>query len=617
MMAAAAAASGRVRLACTRARMAVEAPRRWPCASLRAASACSTAATHPPSVVVPPARREALPVWSARPTVVVALSGGVDSSLTAALLAGMGDSVAAGSVDARVRVASGAGWRAGAANVVGVFMENWDPRDEDGSGEPVAGKARACAAEVEWDAARAAAAAVGIPLTRLSFTRQYWVDVFSPFVDAYARGLTPNPDILCNRHVKFGALRRVVFGDGDGDGDGIDGRRVAGDFLATGHFARLSPPITDPTAALPAAHQLGNPAVPALLSADDMLKDQSDFLAGVPGAALKRVVLPLAHLPKSRVRQLAAALGLPAATKRDSYGICFVGKRPLTQFLGDYLTLSPGHAVDVDSGARVGALPAVQALTVGQGARISGTTTKYYVVHTRSALPPASGSVYVAAGRHHPALFTDTAVLALRDVMWSDPSVQVVAATPRPPYAVPAALAPLVAAAVARASGSTAAIPTLPAKYRIRHRQQDMGDAEVSVATRAEVEAAGTARVAAAAAPGDAPRVWQLGAPPTHTPAAAATLPDVDPTDLLLCIRFPSALQRAVAPGQVLVLYSHDTTPPPPPPPGAEHELEQGAAWKDAGRTVLGCGPLLCGGPSQWDLRLPAPDTSPTTAWVE
>jgi tRNA-specific 2-thiouridylase len=269
--------------------------------------------------------------------VYVGLSGGVASSVAAALLKEQGH------------------------RVTGVFMRNWDTADEKGM--------ETCPADVDLASAQAVASHLGIPLVERGFEPEYWASVFEPFLSAYAEGRTPNPDIACNRHVKFGAFFEWC-------------RAQGADAVATGHYATLLD-ATDAAAAQFGAEALlpgdsssdqspgsrrpawrlperetsgleaarlrsgGRPAVlcpvtlpdtreggrRVLVHAADAFKDQSYFLCGVSRDALEHVLLPLGQVPKEKVRALARTLGLPTADRRDSTGICFIGKRPMRQFL--------------------------------------------------------------------------------------------------------------------------------------------------------------------------------------------------------------------------------------------------------------------------------------------
>ncbi|ROO34918.1 tRNA 2-thiouridine(34) synthase MnmA [Salinisphaera orenii] len=206
--------------------------------------------------------------------VVVGLSGGVDSAVTALRLVEAG------------------------YQVEGLFMFNWS---EDEAGR--------CQAADDFDDAAAVCDVLDIPLHRADFSREYKTRVFRYFLDSYAAGRTPNPDVLCNREIKFDAFLHHA-------------RRLGADWIATGHYARL---VHD---------ERGT----RLLRGADPAKDQSYFLAAVPMAALERTLFPLGDLPKTDVRAMARRAGLPVHDKPDSTGVCFIGERDFEGFLRQYLS---------------------------------------------------------------------------------------------------------------------------------------------------------------------------------------------------------------------------------------------------------------------------------------
>lgn len=190
------------------------------------------------------------------------------------------------------------------------------------------------------------------------------------------QGRTPNPDILCNREIKFKAFLDYC-------------ERIGADFVATGHYARLEPPKEGETA-------------PKLFAARDASKDQSYFLSNVAGKAFSRVLFPLGDLEKTEVRRIAAEEGLCTAEKRDSVGICFIGKRNFADFIHEYIPKQHGDFVTVD-GQRLHQHNGFTAYTVGQGARLQGMPEKWFVVGKRKK----DHAVIVAPGTKHPALFSD------------------------------------------------------------------------------------------------------------------------------------------------------------------------------------------------------------------
>jgi tRNA-uridine 2-sulfurtransferase len=287
------------------------------------------------------------------PRVVVALSGGVDSAVTALLLKRAGHDVHA------------------------LFMHNWE-EDEQGY----------CTSAADFQDARGVAAELGIPLHRVDLTEQYRRQVFADFLAAYRAGLTPNPDVLCNREIKFGDCLRHA-------------RRLGGEWLATGHYARIAQ----------------GPDGPQLHKGADPDKDQSYFLHAVRRECLARVLMPLGELHKDEVREIARTAGLPVAAKRDSTGICFIGERPFREFLEQYLPHRPGPILSAE-GAAVGEHIGLPFYTLGQRAGLgvggtrSGSGAPWYVVGKR----PADNALLVAQGQDHPALYSRR--LATSAVNW-------------------------------------------------------------------------------------------------------------------------------------------------------------------------------------------------------
>lgn len=241
--------------------------------------------------------------------VVVGMSGGVDSSVAALLLRDAG------------------------CDVTGLFMQNWA---DDGSGE--------CRAEDDRRDAVAVCGRLGIPIRFRDFSREYWDDVFRHFIAEYAAGRTPNPDVLCNREIKFKHFLDAA-------------RDLGADAIATGHYARVD--------------RAGGGY--RLLRAADRGKDQSYFLHQLGQAQLAATRFPLGGLHKQAVRAMARAAGLPTAAKKDSTGICFIGERDFRDFLGRYLPMREGE-IRTPQGDRVGTHPGVFFYTLGQreGLHIGG-----------------------------------------------------------------------------------------------------------------------------------------------------------------------------------------------------------------------------------------------------
>jgi len=279
-------------------------------------------------------------------TVIVALSGGVDSAVAALLLRDAGYAVEC------------------------LHMTNWD--DDDGY----------CDAARDFHDARRVAAALGLPLHRVSFAREYRERVFAHFLAESERGRTPNPDVLCNREIKFGVLRRYA-------------ERLGGQWLATGHYARVD----------------ASSGRPQLLKGTDPGKDQSYFLHAVAEDDLRGVLFPLGELTKREVREIARAARLPVAEKKDSTGICFIGERPFAEFLARYVAARPGTIRSID-GEPLGRHDGLAFYTLGQrhGLRIGGIAGRpdapWYVV----GKDVERNELVVAQGADHPSLFSDAAV---------------------------------------------------------------------------------------------------------------------------------------------------------------------------------------------------------------
>jgi tRNA-specific 2-thiouridylase len=255
------------------------------------------------------------------PRTIVGMSGGVDSSVAALLLRDAGEPLA------------------------GLFMQNWA---DDGSGD--------CRAEDDRRDAVAVCGRLGLPIHFRDFSGEYWDGVFAHFLAEYAAGRTPNPDVLCNREIKF---KHFLAAAAD----------LGAERIATGHYARV--------AKVDGRWRL--------LRAQDRNKDQSYFLHQLGQAQLAATLFPLGELPKTDVRRIAADAGLPTAAKKDSTGICFIGERDFREFLSRYLPAKPGEMRTPD-GRVVGTHPGVFYFTLGQreGLRIGGVrgfdAAPWYVV---------------------------------------------------------------------------------------------------------------------------------------------------------------------------------------------------------------------------------------------
>ena len=279
--------------------------------------------------------------------VIIGLSGGVDSAVAALLL-------------------KDAGWE-----VQGLFMSNWE-EDDDGY----------CTAAQDYQDARAVAAELGIPLHRASFARQYREQVFSEFLREHRAGRTPNPDVLCNREIKFGTALEWA-------------RRLGASHFATGHYARLEPA----------------PKGSVLYKARDGAKDQSYFLHAVPRTELSRTLMPLGELEKSAVRERARRSGLPVFDKPDSTGICFIGERPFRAFLTRFLPVTPG-AIESPSGERLGTHQGLAFYTLGQrgGLGIGGRHGLPHLPWYVAAKDVGRNALIVVQGHDHPALSSEALV---------------------------------------------------------------------------------------------------------------------------------------------------------------------------------------------------------------
>ena len=267
------------------------------------------------------------------------MSGGVDSSVAALLLKEQG------------------------YDVVGVFMKNWEEEDPNG----------VCTAETDWADVREVCDKIGIPYYSVNFAKEYWDRVFSYFLKEYKAGRTPNPDVLCNREIKFRAFLDFAM-------------TLGASKMATGHFVR-----TD-----------GNGS---LLKGLDPNKDQSYFLYMVHAEQLKKSVFPVGGMTKAEVRKIAAAHGLPVSDKKDSTGVCFIGERNFKKFLSEYLPAQPGDMVAPD-GEVVGRHDGLMYYTLGQrrglGIGGRGDGRSWFVI----AKDLQNNRLLVAQGEDHPMLYS-------------------------------------------------------------------------------------------------------------------------------------------------------------------------------------------------------------------
>jgi len=382
--------------------------------------------------------------------IVIAISGGVDSSVAAYLLK--------------------KGKRK-SDELIGLHMNNWNPADEggddaDGSG---IGSSGSFCVQSEEDAldSQSVCNLLDMKMRRVSFAGEYWTGVFEPFLEEIKGGRIVNPDVGCNSIVKFGAMRDYAM------------KHLQADYIATGHYARLwyrddtnsstSPYTNSNKLALPPIDVQESLAdtpeeewisswggddvigttngkggfkrkTPILLAGADASKDQSYFLSGVKGCAFTNTLFPLGDLVKKTasnglyardplssstrkepdtknesVRDIALMAGLPTASKKESMGICFIGKRKFPDFIAEYLGYEPsGDFVDVDTGEIVGKHGGSSYLTIGQGAKISGASRKWFI--TKRDLE--SNTVFVCNDTHHPALYSDELCIQVEDFNW-------------------------------------------------------------------------------------------------------------------------------------------------------------------------------------------------------
>jgi len=286
-------------------------------------------------------------------TVIVGISGGVDSAVAALLLLEAG------------------------YTVQGLFMSNWE--DDDDS---------YCTTAEDFQDARKVCDKLGIPLHRVSFAAEYRERVFAHFLREYAAGRTPNPDVLCNREIKFGVCLDYM-------------RRLGATWIATGHYARV-------------VHRSG---ASALLKGADEAKDQSYFLHGVAPQALSQTLFPIGDLRKDEVRKRAHAAGLPVFDKPDSTGICFIGERPFADFLARYLHAAPGP-IETDTGEVLGEHRGLAFFTLGQraglrlGGRAGAAAAPWYVADKNLA----RNALIVVQDQDHPLLLSSAFEVA--DMRW-------------------------------------------------------------------------------------------------------------------------------------------------------------------------------------------------------
>ncbi|ERJ13708.1 tRNA 2-thiouridine(34) synthase MnmA [Haloplasma contractile] len=292
--------------------------------------------------------------------VVLGLSGGVDSSVAAYLLKEQGYDVEA------------------------VFMRNWDSAlNNDILGNPTV-EDEICPQEVDFEDAKKVADQLEIPLHKVNFVKEYWDNVFTYFLNEYKKGRTPNPDIMCNKEVKFKAFLDYA--------ESLDC-----DYIAMGHYARVR-------------HDKNQSY---LLRGVDNNKDQTYFLCQLTQKQLERSLFPIGHLEKTEVREIADKLNLATAKKKDSTGVCFIGERNFTEFLQNYLPAKEGKMMTLDGevkGTHIG----LMYYTIGQrkGLGIGGAGEPWFVI----GKDLEQNVLLVGQGFHHENLYSDRCTVS--DVNW-------------------------------------------------------------------------------------------------------------------------------------------------------------------------------------------------------
>ena len=285
-------------------------------------------------------------------TVVIGMSGGVDSSVAAIKLLEQG------------------------YNVIGLFMRNWDSTiNNDYLGNPNLDN-DICPQEEDYNDALAVCKKIGIPLHRVDYVKEYWDNVFTYFLDELKKGRTPNPDVMCNKYIKFDLFYKKA-------------KELCADYIATGHYAKIRDG--------------------KLCKASDLNKDQSYFLAYVNKDVFKDVLFPLQDITKPEVRKIAEKNGLVTAKKKDSTGICFIGERNFTKFLKNYLPNQSGKIVDIETKEILGEHNGLMYYTIGQrkGLNLGGADEKIFVVKKDLE----NNILYVCGGDENKYLFSNHAII--------------------------------------------------------------------------------------------------------------------------------------------------------------------------------------------------------------
>lgn len=284
--------------------------------------------------------------------VVIGMSGGVDSSVSAILLKEQG------------------------YDVIGLFMRNWDSSiNNDFLGNPNLDN-NICPQEQDYNDALDVCNQIGIPLHRIDFVKEYWDNVFKYFLDELKKGRTPNPDVMCNKYIKFDYFVR-------------EAKRLGADYIATGHYAKMEDGY--------------------LKRSHDTNKDQTYFLSQLSHEQLKNVIFPLGDIDKPEVRKIALKYGLKTAKKKDSTGICFIGERNFKNFLKNYLPNQEGDIVDIEKNKVLGKHIGLMYYTIGQrkGLEVGGTKDKLFVVGKNLD----KNILYVCEGEDNDYLFSDSCIV--------------------------------------------------------------------------------------------------------------------------------------------------------------------------------------------------------------
>ncbi|MBQ4032154.1 MAG: tRNA 2-thiouridine(34) synthase MnmA [Bacilli bacterium] len=284
--------------------------------------------------------------------VVIGMSGGVDSSVAAIKLKEQG------------------------YDVIGLFMRNWDSfADGEMEGAPTTDQG-ICPQEVDYNDAKKVCDKLGIPLHRKDFVKEYWDYVFTYFLDELKKGRTPNPDIMCNKYIKFDMFAK-------------EAEKLGADYIATGHYARIKDG--------------------KLLRAVDDNKDQTYFLSQVSKEQLKNVLFPIGDMVKPDVRKIAEEWDLVTAEKKDSTGICFIGERNFNNFLKNYLPNKPGDIINIDTNEKVGEHIGLMYYTIGQrrGLDIGGTKERMFVV----GKDLNKNILYICIGEDNEYLVSDSCII--------------------------------------------------------------------------------------------------------------------------------------------------------------------------------------------------------------